>query len=134
MALIDEFYGVDIAFKSDFLAAANGDLQRISGQENVKESLIRRTITEPGTLVHRPDYGVGLKRFVNALSSLDNRRELANRIKVQWEQEERVLEVTGVRFEFDDNDPERLEIAVTADLQGLGETELRVIPFQERVR
>lgn len=134
MATVDELYGIDIAFKSDFLAASNGDLQVIKAQENVKEALIRRTITEPGTLVHRPEYGVGLKRFVNALNSLDNKRELANRIKVQWEQDERVEEVISVSIQAEDDVPEKLVISVRAELVGLGETELRVIGFNERVK
>lgn len=134
MTRIDEFYGIDIAFKEDFLASASGDLQKITGVQNVKDSLVRRTITEPGTLVHRPDYGVGLKKFVNALNSIDNKRELANRIKTQWEQEERVEEVLAVSIQAEDDTPEQIVISVRANLNGFGETEVRVISFQERVR
>ena len=108
--------------------------QNISGEANVTDRLMRRTITEPGTLVHRPGFGVGLKRFLNSLNSLDNQRELANRIKVQWEQDESVEEVIGVKVQKEDENPEQIIISVRANLVGVGETTLRIIPTNTRVR
>lgn len=133
MADVDQFFGIDIAFKDDFLANQTGDIDKITGLQNVKDSLVRRTITEPGTMIHRPEYGVGLKRFVNALNSLDNRRELANRIKYQWERDERVDEVISVSVDSEDDNPERVTIAVRVRLIGYGEAQVNVIGFNERV-
>lgn len=133
MATAEELFGIDIVFNSDFEQSSSGDLQTIFGEQNVKARLTRRTITQPGTLVHRPGFGVGLKRFLNSLNSLDNQRELANRIKVQWEQDESVDEVIGVKVEKTDDNPERLTISVRANLVGVGETTLRIIPGNTRV-
>ncbi len=133
MATAEEIYGLDLAFSNDYQVSASGDMQTISGQNNIREALIRRTVTQPGSLIHRPDYGVGIKDFLNALNSLDNQRELANRIKVQWEQDPRVVEVIGVRLLIEDDTPEKIEIGVRVNLVGLGEVSLRLIPLQERV-
>lgn len=133
MATAEELFGIDIVFTNDFEVSASGDLQTIFGQQNVTARLIRRTITEPGTLVHRPTFGVGLKRFLNGLNSLDNQRELANRIKVQWEQDESVNEVLGVSVVVEDDKPELSIISVRAFLVGVGETTLRIIPTNSRV-
>ena len=133
MATAEEVYGIDLAFSTDYLQSPSGDLQLISGENNIRESLVRRTVTQPGSLVHRPDYGVGIKSFLNALTTIDNQRELANRIKVQWEQDPRVEEVIGVRVITEDETPEKIELGIRVNLVGIGEVELRLIPLQERV-
>jgi len=133
MATAEELFGVDIFFGSDFAVAANGDLQTLTGDNNIRSRLTRRTITEPGTLVHRPDFGVGLKRFLNSLNSLDNQRELANRIKVQWEQDVSVIEVLGIKIEVEDLKPDEITISVRANLVGVGEDLVTIVPTNKRV-
>lgn len=133
MATAEERFGKDIVFNGDFRVSPSGDLQTIEGQQNVTARLTRRTLTEPGTLVHRPDFGVGIKRFLNSLNSLENQRELANRIKVQWEQDEDVEKVLGISFQVEDNKPEQAIISVRVDLVGVKETILRIISGNTRV-
>lgn len=131
MALIDESLFRDLAHKGDLLAAPNGDIQTISGLKNIKDALFRRLKTQPGSLVHRPDYGVGIKDFQNAPNSLPNQQRLALRVKEQFELDSRVAEVVGLKVTVDDDTPEKTIIFVRIDIEGFGETEMDFIPFGE---
>jgi phage baseplate assembly protein W len=133
MAQIDEILLTDIAHKSDFLKTATGDLDIISGLENVKDALFRRLVTTPGTLIHRPNYGVGIERFQNAPNTLGNQRLIANRIQEQFEQDPRVEAVTGVRVEVGDLTPEKTIITIRVKIRGYDELALTFIPFGEGV-
>lgn len=126
-----DVYLKDIAFKSDFVLTASGDLDTIEGLENVKEALMRRLITSPGTVVHRPEYGVGIKDFQNSLNSLEKRRRLAARIAEQFVLDERVESVTGVSVNSDDNNPGMVSITVRVKLVGYDEQQMTFVPFGE---
>ncbi len=99
MASADELYGKDVAFKSDFVRSATGDLDTIDGLSNLKEALIRRVLTQPGSIIHRPDYGVGLKNYLNGLNSISTQQKLALKIQEQVEKDERVEQFLGLRVE-----------------------------------
>lgn len=122
MSQLDEFLKRDIAFKSDLVQTPSGDFDLIAGLDNLKEALFRRLITTPGAIIHRPEYGVGLKKFQGSLSSLDNQRTLATLIKEQFEEDERVEKVTGVSFIVDDNTPDKIEVRCRVSVVGYGET------------
>lgn len=94
-----ELYGTDIAFKGDFVVTATGDLDKISALDNLKDAIMRRIFTSPGAIVHRPNYGVGLKNYLNGINSLSRQQSLAGKIKEQLEQDERIEKVLGVRVE-----------------------------------
>lgn len=121
MALLDEFYLKDMAHNGDLLASPSGDLQTVTGVNNLRQALFRRLITVPGSLVHRPNYGVGIKNFTNAPNSFDNQRKIANRIKEQFELDFRVDEVTGVEINNPPTFPERLTIRVKLRAAGVDE-------------
>lgn len=129
MATIEEVLGRDIAFKGDLVVTATGDLDTISGLANVKEALYRRLVTRPGSLIHRPNYGVGIQDFQNSLSSLEKQRELALRIQEQFTQDPRVQSVEGVRVDFDDLQPDVVKIMVRVKLVGYDEVTATFIPF-----
>lgn len=129
MALIEERYLKDIAHKKDLVRANNGDLDTIEGTRNLQQALLRRLITTPGSLVHRPEYGVGIKDFQNAPNNLDNQRALALRIKDQFERDFRVESVEGMRFNADDDFPDNVKIFIRIRALGLGEVELPFTPF-----
>jgi len=129
MSQLDEFLKRDIAFKGDFVQTPTGDLDVIAGLDNVKESLFRRLVTTPGSLIHRPEYGVGLKKFQGAANSLDNQRTLASLIKQQFEEDPRVEEVTGVSVFVDDNKPDTIEIICRVSIVGYGETGFNFLAF-----
>ena len=129
MANIEEFLLTDIAHKSDLLRAADGDLDKITGVKNLKDALFHRLLTYPGSLAHRPDYGVGIKDFQNAPNTIDNQRALALRIKEQFEQDFRVREFSGMRVVINDNDPGNVTIVVRVKINGLEEAEMQFVPF-----
>jgi phage baseplate assembly protein W len=129
MASITEFYGKDIAFKGDLVLTASGDLDTIDGLENVKDALLRRLVTTPGSLIHRPTYGVGLKDFLNGINSRTMRERLANRIQEQFEQDPRVEKVLGLSVTSDDFSPELVKINVRVKLVGYEEQDFIFQPF-----
>lgn len=131
MADIEETFLTDIAFGSDMSPAANGDLQKISGIANIKQQLLHRLITQPGTLIHRPDYGVGIKDFQNSLNSISNQHALALRIEEQFRRDIRVNDVLNVSVDVPDDRPEKITVSIKVLLVGLGEVELAFTPFGE---
>lgn len=133
MASLDEVLKTDIAHISDLRRAASGDLDKISGLSNVKNALFHRLMTVPGSLVHRPNYGVGIKNYQNAPNSISIYQELALRIKEQFEEDPRVTAVTGVRVESEDLDPSRITVTVRVTIAGYDEEELKFTPFSEGV-
>lgn len=130
---LEDFLGKDIAFKGDFIRTATGDIDTISGLENVKNALFHRLITSPGTLIHRPGYGVGIKDFQNAPMTIDTQRELAMRIKERFEEDPRVEEVSGVQVQVEDTRPDRITVLVRVKIAGYDEEPMKFIPFGEGV-
>jgi phage baseplate assembly protein W len=133
MASLNDVLGTDILHQSDLVAQANGDLATQSGLDNMRTALFHRLVTSPGSLAHRPNYGVGIKDYQNAPGSLTIYRKLAQRIQEQFVQDERVEEVTGVRISSDDANPSLIVLAVTVKIVGYQETELKFTPFTEGV-
>lgn len=128
---MSDFYKTDIAFTDSFVATATGDLELISGLANLKEALLRRLTTQPGTIIHRPNYGVGIQSFMNMSNSIDTKRRIAMKIQEQFEKDDRVESVTGVGINFSDENPEKVEIVVRIKAVGFEETAMTFIPFGE---
>lgn len=126
---LDETYGTDIRHYKDFVRTAEGDLETISGLDNVKEAIFRRIVTTKGSIVHRPNYGCSLKNYQNAPASLANKRKLALEIQDQVEEDPRVRELLGVDFISSDTEPEKFELKIRVDLAGYGEAEMTFKPF-----
>ena len=125
----EETFLQDIAFGSDLAVSSSGDLQSATGFANIKQQLLHRLITQPGTLIHRPDYGVGIKDFQNAVNSISNQRALALRIEEQFKQDIRVNDVLNVSVDAADSRPEQVTIKIKVLLVGLGEVDLSYKPF-----
>ena len=121
---------IDLFFNGDFGVTKTGDLQEIRGKANLNQALFHRLVTVLGALVHRPGYGVGVKLFQGAISSLENQRDLALRIQTQFEQEERVDSVTGVRFTPDEAQPDLFLVLVKYDAVAFGEIVDLFDPFE----
>lgn len=130
MSRIDEFYKVDLLHNGDFTAAPNGDFSLAKGMVNLKQALLHRLITVPGALVHRPLYGVGVQLWLNDIGSLGRQRDLANKIKEQFELDERVDEVTGIQIKNISNDG-TFELIYKVKVSGGELLEETVNPFGE---
>jgi phage baseplate assembly protein W len=127
MSQVEDNFLQDLEFKGDFKSAPNGDFALIKGIENLKQALYHRLITVPGSLVHRPGYGVGVQQFQNDVSSLPRQRQLALIIKAQFEQDARVSEVKTIKFEQSSSGELVIQYVITA--VGLGDLTDSVQPF-----
>lgn len=133
MATIEETLGTDIAFAGDFVTSATGDIDKITGIENLRQALFHRLVTTPGSIIHRPTYGIGLKDYQNSPSTIAAQQKLALKIKDQFLQDPRVEDVTSVRVNFNAQRPEMTEIVVRVKLQGYDESAMAFVPFGEDV-
>lgn len=131
MAKGDEAYLTDFAFTSDFVVTPAGDLATQTGLANYKDALFRRLITTPGSLIHRPNYGVGIKRFQNSINTIPTQQRLAGIIKEQLERDPRTRRVLGVTVVNNNTRPELVQIIVRVEAIGIGETSLTFEPFGE---
>jgi phage baseplate assembly protein W len=132
MANITEVLKTDIYHDRDLVRTTiGGDIQTLSGLDNMKAALLRRMMTEPGTVIHRPLYGVGMKQFQNAPMTLSNQRAIALKINEQFSRDERVEKVLGVSIESSDTRPELTTIVVRVKLVGYEEQELSFTPFNK---
>jgi phage baseplate assembly protein W len=132
MANITEVLKTDLYHDRDLVKTEiGGDIQTLSGLENMKAALLRRLMTEPGTVIHRPLYGVGMKQFQNASMTLSNQRAIALKINEQFIRDERVEKVLGVSINSSDTRPELLTIVVRVKLVGYEEQELSFTPFNK---
>jgi hypothetical protein len=129
MASVADVLLTDLAHKRDFLPTPGGDLQTISGMQNVRDALFARLMTEPGSLIHRPDYGVGIKRFQNALNRLGKQRELAGRISENFARDPRVEKVEGVLVDYDESNPSKVTIVVRVKVVGVDAVVMNFTPF-----
>lgn len=130
MPTINDFYLRDIKHRDDFEITESGNFVLEDGLDNIKNQLYRRLITVPGAIIHRPDYGVGIKRFQNATMTFAQKQELATRIQEQFEADDRVSSVTGVSIKNSDNEPEKFIVSIRVELVGFGETDIQYTPFE----
>jgi len=93
-------YGTDVLLIGDYRYSARGDVCTIDGLANLKEALYRRFITNPGELQHRPDYGVGVYRYMNLPATPSNRQKLANAITMNVVREKRISKVNFARADW----------------------------------
>jgi phage baseplate assembly protein W len=132
MADITETLLTDIKHIRDFEKLDGvGDISTISGLDNLKQAIIRRVMTTPGSMVHRPTYGAGLKTFLGAPATLGTDREIAKRIDEQLIQDVRIAEVLSVLVERTDNTPDINKVIVSVRVVGYDEILPVEVPFGE---
>ena len=128
MSLTDTFL-TDFAHKGDYLVTPGGDLDLISGLANLKNALLHRLITVPGSLVHRPNYGCGLPSFLNGLSSFATQQRFAAIIREQFKRDPRVEDVSSISIDSEDNNPQLTAIVVRVKPVGYSEEEMKFTDF-----
>jgi len=129
MAEVDDFYLQDLHHSGDFVAAPNGDLEIIKGRENLRQQLLHRLITVPGSIVHRPEYGVGVQRWQNGVGNIASQQDLAMTIKRQFEQDFRVVKVKSITINKQDGG--QFTVAYSIEALGLGAVVEQIDPFGE---
>lgn len=120
----------DISLFGDMAVASNGDLQTVSGLANVQQALLHRLMTVPGSLVHKPTYGIGIGRFQNAPTSLQTQQNIAQLIGEQFPLDPRVQSVSAVSISSADGTPELTVISVAITIVGYTEQIMSFTPFE----
>lgn len=100
----DRLFGRDIWFdvtreRIDRVVTAKGDWKLVDGVEALRQSLIRRIITNPGEWQTKPDYGVGARLFVKQRMTSTVIADLQTRIRSQMLKDARVDRVDQVIVE-----------------------------------
>lgn len=62
----EDLFGIDIRLVRGEFVVENGDMQPISGIDNLNQALRHLLVTEPGELLFHPRYGCGVRRFLGA--------------------------------------------------------------------
>jgi len=83
----------DVNGEADYVVTSAGDWAVVTGREALRQSLMRRTITNPGEWPTLPDYGVGARQYVKARNTASVRAELESRIRSQYLRDPRVHSV-----------------------------------------
>ena len=122
---------VDLRFEGDLQVTKTGDLDTISGFDNLRQRLYHRLITVPGSLAHRPEYGVGVKEFQNEVGSLDKQRNLAFRIQDQFEQDPGLEKVRSIAIRQQDSEPGEFKVIVRYKPVGRNELDEEFDPFKQ---
>lgn len=130
---ITEAFKTDIANSNGMARTPAGDLQNISGLANYKLAIYHRLITVPGSLVHKPGYGVGIKQYQNGVSSFSLQQQLAKKIKDQVLLDPRTASVQGVSVIPDDSNPQMTRIVLNVTPVGYTEQQMIFQPFNEGV-
>lgn len=78
-------FGMDLRLPDSedtaILETAAGDVPHVSGRACLRQALRMRIFGNPGELLHRPDYGCGLVRFVEQPMTPSMRARLASTIR-----------------------------------------------------
>jgi hypothetical protein len=116
-------FGRDIWFdvrgdQANYIVTPAGDWLTVEGTEALRQSLLRRTITNPGEWTTLPDFGVGARMFLKARNVKSVRDELAERIRSQYLRDDRVEAVASVTIEPLDNGEPGIRVAAVVVPKG----------------
>jgi phage baseplate assembly protein W len=110
----------DMLFSGDYRNTAKGDLQTISELDNIKQAIYLRLITSPGEIIHRQDFGVGIKSFMNKPCTDNNKQRLINKIKLNLIREKRINKINKIVCDWNES-----LVSVTINVMAFG-TELNM--------
>lgn len=71
----------------------SGDWPGVEGRPCLKADILDRAMTMPGELVHRPQYGAGLERFVEAPATPTTRGQIIAALRGNLERDPRLAEI-----------------------------------------
>lgn len=95
-------FTTDIYQENDRRVSPYGDLETVTGIDGLLLRIDRMLATSPGEILHRPEFGIGIHRFLNQSNTADNVAKLVNEIRRNLASDpdiERVLKVTAQRSE-----------------------------------
>lgn len=95
----DIWFDVTAGSLANMIVTPAGDWLAATGMIALKQSLLRRTITNPNEWKTKPGYGVGAREYLKEKDTPAKRSELAARIRSQYIQDTRVERVDHVAIE-----------------------------------
>ncbi|HSR79108.1 MAG TPA: hypothetical protein VLN57_21220 [Xanthobacteraceae bacterium] len=135
------FYGADIWLdisrpdatgQAQYIVTPAGDLQLATGREALRQSLLRRTLTDPGEWQTAPDFGVGARQFVKGRNTDTERTALINRVRSQYLRDPRVQSVDLVLVTpLDDGSP---GVLLQAQVTPKGQLGVQPLPVHLEIR
>ena len=121
-----EVFLQDLEFDGDIKNTASGDISRIDSLGNLRQAVIHRLLTVPGTLPLRPEYGVGLKLYQGRLNRLPAQEELMRSIQEQFENDERIDTISSLQVGELSGNPGQVTVRVIVRAVGGQETSVEV--------
>lgn len=67
---------ISFNFGADLIVSQNGDLLLAGKSDLLKQRIIERMLTNPGTYIWHPNYGAGLPRYIGQTLSLAKLQEI----------------------------------------------------------
>jgi len=123
-----EAIGRDLRLKFDQLGAdlsvtSKGDLDTITGEDNLAQAIISRLMTDEGELydVGHADYGSHLQELLGEVNDEATRQRIKAVVRDCLIQEPRIKEVTSINVRTVPYDPHRVDIEIT------------VLPIESRI-
>lgn len=122
------FFGEDVWYdiaapdvtlgEANYVTTAGGDLATVTGREALRQSLMRRYVTNPGEWPTLPEYGAGAQQYVKGKNTPAVRSELESVIKAQTLRDPRVQSVTTAIVEQLDDGSDGIKISVVVVPKG----------------
>jgi len=97
--------------------------------EAVEQAIRTILLTEPGERIRRPDFGVGLRRWLFAGNTLEQRTQIARAIEQALERHEPRIRLLEVDVGSDPLQPFVLTIAIQYEIRALPGPRNLVFPF-----
>jgi phage baseplate assembly protein W len=101
----------------------------VAGADAVEQSIRAILLTEPGERIARPDFGVGLRRFLFAPNSLELRTRIRAAVTEALSRDEARIRVDGVAVNTDPREATVLRIAIRYEIRGEPGARNLVFPF-----
>lgn len=109
----DKVFDIDCRLRKGLLEAdESGDIQIISGRENLKQQLVHRVETDKGALLFHPEYGCSIRRILGVINGPTAAILGAQYVKSALLSDFRVSEVTKSAAEVV-GDVTRIEAEIT---------------------
>jgi phage baseplate assembly protein W len=101
----------------------------VSGAEAVEQAIRTLLLTEPGERLRRPDYGVGLRRWLFSSNTLELRAQITRSIEEALERHEPRIRLLEVVVSSEPRQPTVLVIAIHYEIRALPGPRNLVFPF-----
>lgn len=95
----ESILGRDIFQENDIRVTPSGDLETVAGLDAYLQRIDRMLVTNPGEIFHRPEFGIGIYRFLNQPNTSDNVAKLYNAIRSNISNDSQTERVDAINIE-----------------------------------